>query len=141
MRVENWETKLNNHIEETRKKTKFKYGRNDCITFVLKGIEIITGKKVFDHKWKSIKDGRELINKYKKNDLLGIALLIGKENNFEQIQVNFAQRGDVVYHKNIRESDLDGSLGICLGEKCLFNWSKGMTFKPTLECKIAWRIE
>ena len=116
MRVENWETKLNNHIEETRKKTKFKYGRNDCITFVLKGIEIITGKKVFDHKWKSIKDGRELINKYKKNDLLGIALLIGKENNFEQIQVNFAQRGDVVYHKNIRESDLDGSLGICLGE-------------------------
>ena len=141
MRIENWETKLNNHIEETRKKTKFKYGRNDCITFVLKGIEIITGKKVFDHKWKSIKDGRELINKYKKNDLLGIALLIGKENNFEQIQVNFAQRGDVVYHKNIRESDLDGSLGICLGEKCLFNWSKGMTFKPTLECKIAWRIE
>ena len=141
MRVENWETKLNNHIEETRKKTKFKYGRNDCITFVLKGIEIITGKKVFDHKWKSIKDGRELINKYKKNDLLGIALLIGKENNFKQIQVNFAQRGDVVYHKNIRESDLDGSLGICLGEKCLFNWSKGMTFKPTLECKIAWRIE
>jgi hypothetical protein len=28
-----------------------------------------------------------------------------------------------------------------LGSSSLFNWSKGMTFKPTLDCKIAWRIE
>tara|TARA_E500000318_G_scaffold106985_1_gene115634 strand:- start:5984 stop:6409 length:426 start_codon:yes stop_codon:yes gene_type:complete len=141
MRVENWESKLNNYIEQTNKKSKFKYGKNDCITFVLKGIEIITDRKIFDHKWKSIKDGRDLINKFKKNDLLGIALLVGKENNFKQIDIHYAQRGDVVYHKNIKKSDLDGSLGICLGSSSLFNWSKGMTFKPTLDCKIAWRIE
>ena len=33
MRVENWESKLEQVIEKTKNKPEFKYGKNDCITF------------------------------------------------------------------------------------------------------------
>ena len=42
MRVENWESKLNKVIQETINKDKFKYGKNDCITFTQKCVEAIT---------------------------------------------------------------------------------------------------
>ena len=47
MRVENWDTKLSNYIVKSASK-KFRYGKADCVNFVLGGIETIVGKKVFD---------------------------------------------------------------------------------------------
>ena len=48
MRVENWDSKLQKVISDTVNTEKFEYGKNDCVTFVLKCIETITGKNVFD---------------------------------------------------------------------------------------------
>ena len=139
MRVESWEIKLNEVIEKTKNKEKFEYGKNDCITFTLQCIEAITGKKVFDHKWKSIKQGKKIIKKLKKKDLLDIALHIAKENKFNQVDINKAQRGDVLYYKD--EYDWDGTLGVCLGDKTMFNWKKSIMLINNDRCMKCWRIE
>ena len=78
MRVENWDSKLQKVIRETIDKEKFNYGKNDCITFTLKCIETITGKKVFNHKWKSLKDGKSIIKKLKKKIYLILLYMLQK---------------------------------------------------------------
>ena len=139
MRVDSWEIKLNEVIEKTKNIERFEYGKNDCITFTLQCIEAITGKNVFDHKWKSIKQGKEIIKKLKKKDLLDIALHIAKENKFNEVDINKAQRGDVLYYKD--EYDWDGTLGVCLGDKTMFNWKKSIMLIRNDRCMKCWRIE
>ena len=139
MRVNNWASKLELIIEETKNKEKFVFGKNDCVTFVINSIESITGKKVFDNKYKTIKDAKEIIKSLKSKDLLDIALKIAKENNFKVIDIDKAQKGDVFYY--IDTTDLDGTLGVCIGENVMFNWKKEIALIPKNNCKIAWRIE
>ena len=139
MRVDNWASKLELIIEETKNKEKFVFGKNDCVTFVINSIEAITGKKVFDNKYKNIKDAKEIIKSLKSKDLLDIALKIAKENNFKVIDIDKAQKGDVFYY--IDTTDLDGTLGVCIGENVMFNWKQEITLIPKNNCKIAWRIE
>ena len=139
MRVDNWASKLELIIEETKNKEKFVFGKNDCVTFVINCIEAITGKKVFDNKYKTIKDAKKIIKSLKSKDLLDIALKIAKENNFKVIDIDKAQKGDVFYY--IDTTDLDGTLGVCIGENVMFNWKKEIALIPKNNCKIAWRIE
>ena len=139
MRVDNWASKLELIIEETKNKEKFVFGKNDCVTFVINSIEAITGKKVFDNKYKTIKDAKEIIKSLKSKDLLDIALKIAKENNFKVVDIDKAQKGDVFYY--IDKTDLDGTLGVCIGENVMFNWKKEIALIPKNNCKIAWRIE
>jgi len=139
MRVENWDSKLEKVIQETKNKDKFIFGKNDCVTFVINSIEAITGKKVFDDKYQNITEAKKIIKSLKSKDLLDIALKIAKENNFKVIDINKAQKGDVLYYKDT--TDLDGTLGICIGEKIMFNWKKSIVLMDKIYCKMAWRIE
>ena len=139
MRVNNWASKLELIIEKTKNKEKFIFGKNDCVTFVINCIEAITGKKVFDNKYKTIKDAKKIIKSLKSKDLLDIALKIAKENNFKVIDIDKAQKGDVFYY--IDTTDLDGTLGVCIGENVMFNWKQEITLIAKNNCKIAWRIE
>ena len=139
MRVENWDSKLELLIEETRSKEKFIFGKNDCVTFVINSIETITGKKVFDKKYKTLQDAKEIIKSLKSKYLLDIALKIAKENNFKVIDIDKAQKGDVFYYIDTR--DLDGTLGVCIGENVMFNWKKEIALIPKNNCTISWRIE
>ena len=139
MRVENWASKLELVIKELKNKDKFIFGKNDCVTFVINSIEAITGIKVFNNKYKNIKEAKKIIKSLKSKDLLDIALKIAKENNFKVIDIDKAQKGDVLYYKD--KTDLDGTLGICIGELVMFNWKKEIALIPKNNCKIAWRIE
>ena len=139
MRVENWDSKLELLIEETKNKDKFIFGKNDCVTFVINSIETITGKKVFNKKYKTLQDAKEIIKSLKSKYLLDIALKIAKENNFKVIDIDKAQKGDVFYY--IDTTDLDGTLGVCIGENVMFNWKQEIALIPKNNCKIAWRIE
>jgi len=140
MRVDNWASKLELIIEETKNKEKFIFGKNDCVTFVINSIEAITGKKVFDNKYKTLKDAKEIIKSLKSKDLLDIALKIATEHNFKVIDIDKAQKGDVLYYTS-STSDLNGTLGICIGENVMFNWKEEIALIPKNNCKIAWRIE
>ena len=55
--------------------------------------------------------------------MLDIALHIA-ENKFNEVDINKAQRGDVLYYED--EYDWDGTLGVCLGDKTMFNWKKSI---------------
>ena len=84
-------------------------------------------------------DVKKIIRKLKSKDLLDIALKIAEENNFKTIDIDKAQKGDVLYY--IDTTDLDGTLGVCIGETVMFNWRKSITLIKKEDCKIAWRIE
>ena len=139
MRVNNWASKLELIIEETKNNKEFVFGKNDCVTFVINSIESITDKKVFDNKYKSIKEAKKIIKSLKSKDLLDIALKIAKEHNFKVIDIDKAQKGDVFYY--IDKTDLDGTLGVCIGENVMFNWKKEIALIPKNNCTISWRIE
>ena len=138
MRVDNWDTKLSNYIVESSNK-KFKYGKADCVNFVLGAIELVTGKKVFDMEYKSIKEAKKIILELNKKNLLDIARDIAKENNFEEINTSFARRGDVVFLET--DEELGGTMGICTGEWSIFKAKIGQEKKLTNSCNYAWRIE
>jgi len=139
MRVDNWDCKLEKVLQNYKEKEIFKHGKNDCVTFTIDCIEAITGKKVFNKKYKNIKEAKKIIKSFKSKDLLDIALKIAKENNFKTVELDKAQKGDVFYYKD--KTDLEGTLGICIGESVMFNWKKEIAILPKKECKIAWRIE
>ena len=138
MRVDNWDTKLSNYIIE-QQKIKFKRGKSDCVNFVIGAIEVVTGKKVFDMEYKTIKEAKEILKEFNKKDLLDIARDIAKENNFKEINTSFARRGDVVFLKT--DEELGGTMGICQGEYSIFKAKVGQEKRLTNSCDIAWRIE
>ena len=139
MRVENWASKLELVIKELKNKDKFIFGKNDCVTFVINSIEAITGIKVFNNKYKNIKEAKKIIKSLKSKDLLDIALKIAKENNFKVIDIDKAQKGDVFYY--LDKTDLEGTLGICIGEKVMFNWKQNIVLIEKNYCEKAWRVE
>lgn len=139
MRVNDWNSRLEEVIKNLKEKKQFKHGKNDCVTFTIDCIESITGKKVFDQKYKNIKEAKKIIKKLKSKNLLDIALKIAKENNFKTVDIDKAHKGDVLYY--IDTTDLDGTLGVCIGESVMFNWRDSITLIKKEDCKIAWRIE
>ena len=138
MRVDNWDTKLSNYIVE-QSKTKFVRGKTDCVNFILGGIEIIIGRKVFDREYKSLKEAKKILKEFNKKDLLEIAQDIAKENNFAEINTSFARRGDVVFLET--DEELGGTMGICSGEWSIFKAKIGQEKRLTNTCNYAWRIE
>ena len=97
-------------------------------------------KKIFKHKWKSLKEAKKLLKKLQSKDILDVALQTAKEHNFKQIDISKVQRGDILYFKH-KTSDFEGTLGVCIGDKVMFNWSKNIRLKLKEDCSIAWKIE
>jgi len=140
MRVENWECKLESVIQKTINKDKWVLGKNDCVTFPVQCIEAITNIKVFNTKYKSLREAKKILKSMRSKDILGLALKSAKENNFKQIDINKAQRGDVLYYKS-DTAHFNGTLGVCIGEKVMFNWSESINLKNKEDCLIAWKVE
>ena len=139
MRVDDWENQLQLQINQIIAYDKFIRGKNDCGTFVINCIEAITNKKVFKKKYKTLTGFKRILKNLKKKDLLDLINQIAKENNFKRIDIDKAQRGDVLYYKDNR--DLEGTVGICIGDRTMFNWKEEITIIPNIKCEIAWRIE
>tara|TARA_R110000803_G_scaffold32023_6_gene70908 strand:- start:2040 stop:2459 length:420 start_codon:yes stop_codon:yes gene_type:complete len=139
MRIDNWSSKLETIIIELKNKKEFIRGKNDCGTFVIECIETITGKKVFNKKYKSLSEFKKILKQLKKNSLLDLINQIAEENNFQRIDINRSQRGDVLYYKD--NKDLEGTVGVCIGEMVVFNWKENIILIEKNKCEIAWRIE
>jgi hypothetical protein len=139
MRVDDWENQLQLQINQIIAYDKFIRGKNDCGTFVINCIEAITNKKVFKKKYKTLSGFKRILKNLKKKDLLDLINQIAQENNFKRIDIDKAQRGDVLYYKDNR--DLEGTVGICIGDRTMFNWKEEITIIPNIKCEIAWRIE
>ena len=140
MRVENWESKLEEIIKETINKKKWVLGKNDCLTFPINCIECITNIKVFNNKYKSLKEAKNILKKMRSKDILDVALKNAKKYNFKQIDISKVQKGDVLYYRTDK-ADFNGTLGVCIGESVMFNWSESINLKKKEHCLIAWRVE
>ena len=81
----------------------------------------------------------KILKKMKSKGILDVALENAKKYNFKEIDIDKAQKGDVLYYKDT--TDLDGTLGVCIGEKIMFNWKESIVLINKADCKIAWRIE
>lgn len=139
MRIEGWETKLNDYFESVRN-VPFEWGACDCLIFASDAVKICTGidpmskKKKTDPDtirgmYKTQDEARELIKKYRKSirDVMDV--------HFVRQNVNFAKRGDIVFYNN--------AFGVCSGRGNAFfkNESEGLQIIKLSDCVLSWRVE
>jgi hypothetical protein len=134
MRVENWNIKLSDYIKSVQNEP-FTWGKFDCCLFAANCVEVMTGKDFTEnlrYRYNSkITACRVLLDKNYLNIFDMVIKKIGEPKN-----PLFANRGDVVYYKK----DEKESLGICLGDKCVFVGENQLEYIPLQQVECAWSI-
>lgn len=141
-RVDKWETALHDFFE-SRLKTPFAWGTNDCATFVCDGIQAITGTDIaVDFRGKyttqlgAAKVTKQVTGKKTTEDIA--EYVTAKFGMVERPSVKFAQRGDAVL--------FDGSEGTALGlvyldgRHAIFVGEGGLKRIDVLKCRRAWKV-
>ena len=129
MRVENWQSKLNKHLQTVGS---FAWGTNDCCMFAVGCVQVMTG---VDHgkAYKGYKSARGALNRL--NDYGGVegiaTIQLGAPKPVKQ-----AKRGDVVSFKAGEEI----ALGISVGDKIVGIGEHGLLFMPFSEGVNAWSV-
>lgn len=118
------------YIENSNPKS-FKYGTLDCALWAFKYVKTVNGLDLYSKyvgKYKTWAGGRSALRK--QGD---VSLINYLNNNFEIMEMNFAQRGDLVMYK--------GAVGICQGKYSFFLNEKNVAHRLTEFCGHAWRVE
>lgn len=130
MRRVDWLERLETYIAE-RMTEPFAWGRHDCCRFASGAVEAITGEDVMrGFSYEDEAGARALIRSAGSLDALAHRAL------GEPIPVSFAGRGDIV----IADLEHGPTIGVCLGVISAFAADPGLTHRPTLSCRVAWRI-
>ncbi len=132
MRVQNWESKLSNYIEECRNK-KFSWDSNNCGQFILEWEKILIGETKFPEFYKKYKSLIELKEKLKECGFKSWITLFNQR--LTRINTKLAQRGDLVTLK----SKNSFCMGICIGRNCAFLGDDKLEFVSIDQIKYAWR--
>lgn len=131
MRRPDWPQRLDAYIE-SRLTAWFQWGDHDCCRFAAGAVEAMTGDdRMAGYTYTDERAALRLIRDAGSLDALVVRAL------GEPIPPAFAQRGDVV----IADLDHGPTLGVCLGLLSAFVADTGLTHRPTLACRAAWRIE
>ena len=131
MRIEGWEARLIEYIDQSNAKP-FAWGSHDCIIWSGKWVAMVTGS---DHI-------AEWIGRYKtESGALRVLKRLGYSSPADAVSgrlpsrpVLMARRGDLVLHEQ-------NSIGICTGIKSYFLTEQGITAAPTGECIRAWTVD
>lgn len=126
-RVKHWESKLFDFVKECEGKP-FRWGSHDCVTFAKNCVELITGEKLDIPKWRTKKEAIELLSEKPLDEYTSEVL--------EEINLNFARRGDVV----ATMTDQGLALGIFLSPNGGFASRNGISYVPTSNLIKAWRV-
>lgn len=129
MRLENWEKKLNEHLDTIEP---FKWGTNDCCMFAVRCVEVMTG---IDY-GKKFRGYKTSLGAQKHLDKYGGVEGIATECLGESKNPKLAKRGDVISHEN----DDAIALGICVGSKIAAIGKDGVVFLPMKNAIKAWSI-
>lgn len=133
MRVEGWESLLNEHISQAYQ-TPFSWGEHDCALWSASWVAKCTGA---DHtppwrgKYKTAIGASRFMKRRGFDGVAGIAAV-----HLPEIRVAMARRGDLV----LLEQTGSTSLGVCNGRDSFFLTADGVTLFPTLGCARAWRV-
>lgn len=139
MRIDGWEKRLSELIEENSKR-KFEYGIFDCVLFACDAIKSLTGlnpRRIIAKEYQGEGEASKIIEEW--GGIERIANIVADRYAFESIPVLFAQRGDIVMAeiKNLK------SLGVCVGKKVAFPKLQGGLVFMNIDSKLlikAWRI-
>lgn len=139
IRKYNWQSLLVGYIESCRN-AEFIWGELDCGLFAAGAVEIMTGidtVKVLRGKYKTSRGAAGILKHYAGGRVAEAVdkALAGK--GFVFIELNYAQRGDVV----IYPTDDNHAAGICMGMDAVFlDTAGGLTYVHMSQCTKAWRI-
>lgn len=129
MRLQGWESKLNQAIEQTGG---FQWGTNDCCMFVVRVVEAITGVD-YGKPYRGYKTAKGAASRLLKHG--GVEGIATKEFGDPKRPL-LAKRGDVVSFKNNGEI----ALGICIGDKIAAVAESGLISISMKEAINAWSI-
>jgi hypothetical protein len=131
VRRADWPQLLDAYVE-SRRGVQFEYGSHDCCHFAGGAVEAMTGDnpmRAFDYRNRL--GAERLIRSAGTLDAL-VNRALG-----EPVHSSQAGRGDVV----IADLDNGATVGICLGDECVFAAdSGGITFRPRWTMRAAWSI-
>jgi hypothetical protein len=131
MRHPDWPQRLDAYVA-SRRTTWFHWGDHDCCRFAAGAVEAITGDdRMAGYDYSDERTALRLIRDAGSLDALVVRAL------GETVPPALAQRGDVV----IADLEHGPTLGVCLGMLSAFVAQDGLTHRPTLACRAAWRIE
>ena len=137
---ENWRSELALEIE-SRVGAKFSYGSHDCCVAISRCIKAMTGddlKKEFPS-YRGRKNGEALLEE--EGGLDKLVERMGKRYDFEEIELPYAQTGDVVIHNRGEDNSL--GLGI-VGSPANIFFSpvqpKGWAVLRVEDALRAWRV-
>ena len=139
MRKESWPEDLHYKILEIKDKP-FAWGTHDCFCVSSELIESMTGvdpAKDYRGKYSTAQGMLKLIISQGLTDFLSLADKICSDNGFKEVNLKFAQRGDVCYF------DIDGgAFGIVnhCGLYCIVIGESGLKKLSVMEAKKAWHI-
>lgn len=131
MRIDGWETRLNEFITAHRSMP-FSWGSHDCLLFATAAIEAITGKDPLRHmrgKYHTALQAARFARTFG-----GLEWLM--TINLKSVPVSYARAGDIV----LTECMGIDSLGVCVGRMSAFPGTLGLVFLRTLDSRLAWRI-
>ena len=130
MRVEGWESLLDQHIREAYR-TPFEWGSRDCALWATDWVLKATGQD-FGGPWRG--KYKTEVGAAKRMKRLGFASVEAiADAHLTECPIGLAQRGDVVLHPQ-------GPLGICMGRHSFFITESSVTSIPTTDCPKAWRV-
>jgi hypothetical protein len=131
MRRPDWLERLEAYIAG-RMGEPFTWGHHDCCRFAAGAVEAVTGDNPMQaYDYRDERAALRLIRSAGSLDAL-VNRALG-----EPIPAAQAQRGDVV----MADLERGATVGVCLGIFSAFPAEVGLTHRPTLYCRAAWRAE
>lgn len=135
-RQQGWESRLNDHLEKSRKKP-FEWGGNDCVLFSADVIQAMTGADPIPElrgKWTSKATARRVLKKH--GGLEATAEKVANENGWRRVPNMLAQRGDLL----LMQGKNGPLLAICVGASAIAPGESGMVTLPVGQAIKAWHI-
>jgi len=128
-RISNWESALAAYLI-SKKNEPFEYGLNDCCLFAAGAVEAITGENPipeFIGAYDSLKTSIKALK------TIGAGTLENTmDAKFTEIQIGYAQTGDLAFH--------DGSIGVIIDGDALFVSDDGLVRISRDKWAKAWSV-
>ncbi len=133
MRIENWPSRLAEAVAAAEHKP-FLWGAHDCGTFASDCEMAITGGTLFVDVLGGYKTAMGAARRLKRAGFADIEALVA--DRLPEIEVNFAQRGDIV----VSDSELGPVIGVMLGEIFVSPGDDGLVRHARSLARRAWRV-
>jgi len=140
IRFNDWPERLQEVVAEAQDK-RFEWGSHDCALFAMNVVFALTGEDLaisFRGKYRTARGAAGQMIRFAGGGVEEMADKMAEMHDIKETPVAFARRGDVVL---IDIESVGPALGIVLGQDATFvSLASGLTRRPLLECRRAWRI-